>query len=283
MTARPLLASATLAALLAIALAAARPAGAEPKPKKEGPPDKVVPSQTAPTILIGSGSGGGIVIPWNDTEEADEDSVLSGLPRTYRALVKRFGTMSPSDSIGDGLYQAADAAFTAGKFEDASKGYVDFARRFPRNLHVNDALSMTLLIKDARDFEDQPLLLYARARAAREVGKDGDATAILTTAAQRYPGAKVRHHVSLLLAEIAQEKGDHASALQWAVAAADTSKGNRLAPYALKIAAESSLAMGEAPQKALGFYKTILERYPDSPVTPQARNRALAIRKKMPG
>jgi outer membrane protein assembly factor BamD (BamD/ComL family) len=50
----------------------------------------------------------------------------------------------------------------------------------------------------------------------------------------------------------------------------------------LKIAAESSLAMGEPPQKALAFYKTILERYPTSPVTPEARTRALQIRKKMP-
>jgi hypothetical protein len=92
----------------------------------------------------------------------------------------------------------------------------------------------------------------------------------------------VRYHVGLLLAQLAQERGDHAGALQWAIAAADTTGKNRLAPYALKIAAESSVALGEAPQKALGYYKAILERYPDSPITPEARSRALEIRKRMP-
>ena len=116
-----------------------------------------------------------------------------------------------------------------------------------------------LLIKDARDFEDQPLLLYARGRAYRDAGQPDSAVAVLTRAAERYPGAKVSDHVRLMLAEMAQARGDHARALQWAVAAADTATKSRLAPYALKIAAESSLALGEPPQKALAYYKTILE------------------------
>ena len=240
-------------------------AHAAPKPKKE----TILPKATPP--------------PNPDEQEADEDSVLQGLPRTYRALVQRFGSMSPADSMGDGMYAVAEGAFTAGNFDNAMKTYNEFARRFPRNLRVNDALSNMLLIKDARDFEDKPLLLYARARAHRDAGNADSANALLMIAAEKYPGARVRYHVNLMLAEMAQARGDHAHALQWAVAAADTSAGNRLAPYGLKIAAESSIALGEAPQKALGYYKTILERYPDSPITPEARNRALAIRKRMPG
>jgi TolA-binding protein len=273
-----------VAALLALALLGASvapgPAAAEPKPKNEGPPP------AKPKIMISTPGGNVIAVPPDgedpDSEGADVDSLLGGLPRTYQMLVRRFQTMSPADSLGNGAYRLAETAFTSGKFDDAGKGYLDFARRYPRNLRVNDALSTMLLIKEARDFEDQPLLLYARGRAFREAGQPDSAVAVLTVAAQRYPGAKVRDHVRLMLAEIAQARGDHAHALQWAVAAADTAGKSRLAPYALKIAAESSLALGEPPQKALGYYKAILEKYPQSPVTPEARSRALAIRKRMP-
>ncbi|HET9950405.1 MAG TPA: tetratricopeptide repeat protein [Candidatus Eisenbacteria bacterium] len=274
----------TLAALLALALLGASvapaSAAAEPKPKNEGPPP------AKPKIMISSPNGGVVVVPAGDedldSEGADVDSVLGGLPRTYQMLVRRFGTMSPADSLGNGAYRLAETAFTSGKFDDAGKAYLEFARRYPRNLRVNDALSTMLLIKEARDFEDKPLLLYARGRAYRDAGEPDSAAAVLTEAAERYPGAKVRSHVRLMLAEMARDRGDHARALQWAVAAADTASKSRLAPYALKIAAESSLALGEPPQKALGYYKTILEKYPQSPVTPEARARALSIRKKMP-
>ena len=190
--------------------------------------------------------------------------------------------MSPSDSMGDGAYRWADAAFASGKFEEASRGYLDFARRYPRNLKVSNALSMTLLIKEARDFEDQPLLLYARGRAHLTEGARDSAATLLSAAAQRFPGAKVRHHVHLMLAEIARDRRDHAAALRWAVAAADNSGKNHLAPFALRIAAESSMELGEPPQKALAYYKEILERYPRSPIAPEARSRSLEIRKRMP-
>jgi len=265
------------------------PAGAKPQPNKAGAPDAKADSAAAakrkPKIMISTPGRPLIIVPSSDddSEDADTDSTtLGGLPRSYQTLVRRFGTMTPADTLGDGAYRLADGAFTSGKFDDAGPGYLEFARRYPRNLHVNDALSMMLLIKDARDFEDQPLLLYARARAYRDAGRADSALAALTAAAERYPGAKVRYHVNLMLAEMAQARGDYSRALLWAVAAADTSKSNRLAPFALKIAAESSLAMGEPPQKALAFYKTILERYPQSPVTPEARARALQIRKRMP-
>ncbi len=270
-----------LLVVLAVCIAGsggANVAAAAPQPKKEGPPP-----QQRPKIMISSPQSGMVAVPLEGEFEVDEsDSILNGLPRTYQALVRRFGTMSPADSMGEGAYRWADAAFAAGKFDEARKGYLDFARRYPRNLKVNDALSATLLIKEARDFEDQPLLLYARGRAHRVAGRTDSATVALTAAAERFPGAKVRHHVHLMLAEIAHGHGDHATALRWAVAGADTARANRLAPLALRLAAESSIALGEPPQKALAYYKVILERYPRSPVTPEARSRSLEIRKRMP-
>ncbi|HEU4724044.1 MAG TPA: tetratricopeptide repeat protein [Candidatus Eisenbacteria bacterium] len=266
-----------VAAAVAGVLAVAAGASGAPAPKKDDPPAK-------PKVTISSPNAGIIVLPPGGEEEDEDatDSLLQSLPRTYQALVRRFGTMSPADSMGDGAYQWAEAAFKAGKFDEASKAYGDFARRYPRNLKVNDALSLTLLIKEARDFEDQPLLLFARGRAYRDGGKVDSAITMLTAAAQRFPGAKVRHHVHLMLAEMARDRGDHASALRWAVAGADSVGRNRIAPFALRIAAESSMDLGEPPQKALAYYKEILERYPRSPIAPEARARSLEIRKKMP-
>ncbi len=213
---------------------------------------------------------------------AGNDSTEKAPASTYETLVRRFLKMASADSVGDGAFRAAEASFQEGKFDDAGKGYLDFARRHPRNLRVNDALTTHLLIKEARDFEDRPLLAYARARAHLDAGRPDSAVALLTTAIDRFPGAKVRHHVHLLLAEMAQARGDARTALRWAVVAADTTAANRLAPPALRIAAESSIALGEPPQNALGYYKTILERYPQSPLAPEARARSLVIRKRMP-
>ena len=261
--------------------AMAVPASAAPKPKKEGSP----PPPPSPKVIISSPQSGMVVIPPEgdgDLGDEESDSLMNSLPRTYQAMVRRFGTMSPADSMGDGAYRWAEAAFTAGKFEEASKAYLDFARRYARNLKVNDALSLSLLIKDARDFEDQPLLLYARGRAYRAAGKSDSAVVVLSAAAQRFPGAKVRHHVHLMLAELARDRGDHTTALRWAVAGADTTGANRVAPFALRLAAEASMELGEPPQKALAYYKEILERYPHSPIAPEARARSLEIRKRMP-
>ncbi len=203
-------------------------------------------------------------------------------PRTYEATIRRFATLTPSDSMGNGAYAAAEAAFAAGSFDQAAKAFHDFARRYPRNLNVNDALSAILLIQEARDFEDRPLLLYARARAHRAGGQPDSARILLAEAAERYPGAKARHRIAYMLAELARERADHVGALRWAMVAADTASTNRTAPFALRIAAESSLDLGKPPQEALALYKIILERYPHSAVTPEARARALQIRKRMP-
>lgn len=258
-------AAAVVALSLAGAAAGIGTAGAEPRPKQENVPRVTATTRTVPVFTP----------PAVDT---DADSI----PRTYEATVRRFATMTPSDSMGNGEFRAAEALLWAGKFDEAVKAYHDFARRYPRNLRVNDALTTMLLVKDARDFEDQPLRLYARARAHRAAGRADSAAVLLTEAAERYPGAKARHHIRLLLAELARARNDHTAALRWAVAASDTAASNRLAPFALRLAAESSIALGEPPQKALAYYKTILERYPSSAVTPEVRARALEIRKKMP-
>ena len=151
----------------------------------------------------------------------------------------------------------------------------------PRNLKLNLALERALLIRDGRDFDDEPIRVYARAERMRAAGRADSAEAALTAGLARYPGARLRHHFRLALAEIARDRGDHAAAVEQALAVADTSTGSRLAPAALKLAGDETLALGGTPEKASGYYQALLERFPDSPLAPAVRAQVLLLRKRM--
>jgi len=248
------------AGLAALSLA---PGGAGAKPKsaqaQTPPPATAQPAYPPPLPAIGR-------------DEA--------LPSEYGELVRRFTNRGPADTLGDGLFALGEAAFRAGNFDGASKLYQEFAQRHMRNLLMNDALERILLIKEMRDFEDEPLRMFARAEGLRHEGQADSATALLRAGLARYPGARIRYHMRYALAEIARDRGDHANAIEQALAVADTTSRSRLAPYALKLAGDETLAAGGPPERAAGYYQTLLERYPDSPLASGVRARILALRKR---
>ena len=253
-------ARATLLALLAI-LAAASSARAKPEAEKQEPPRAVI--RTVPPEVL---------------PEIARDEPLSG---PYKEMVRRIAQRGPADTLGDGLFAAAEEAFRAGAFDEATKRYGEFAQKHVRNLKVNDALERILLIRDGRDFDGVPLGMYARAEAMRGAGRADSAAATLQAALHRYPGAYVRWHLRYALAEVARDKGNHDLAVEHALAVADTSARSRLAPYALKLAGDETLASGKPPERAAGYYQSLLERYPDSPLAPSVRARLLLLRKRM--
>jgi len=257
-----------LALALALAIAAAVTAvsvtpggaGAKAKPAEPAPPPAAPqPAYPSPLPAIGR----------------DET-----LPREYGDLVRRFTNRGPADTLGDGLFALGEAAFRAGDFDRASKLYQEFAQRHTRNLAMNDALERILLIKEMRDFEDEPLRIFARAEGLRHSGESDSAVALLRAGIARYPGARIRYHMRYALAEIARDRGDHTSAIEQALAVADTTSHSRLAPYALKLAGDETLAAGGPPERATGYYQALLERYPDSPLASGVRARILALRKR---
>jgi len=203
------------------------------------------------------------------------------LPDGYQDLVRKLMHRGPGDTLGDALFAFAEGAFYAGAFDEASPRYAEFVQKYPRNLRVNLALERVLLIRDGRDFDDQPIRVYARAEALRAGGHPDSARTALTAGLARYPGARLRDHFHFALAEIAREQGDHAAAVEQALAVADTASASRLAPAALKIAGDETLAMGGSPEKATGYYTALLERFPDSPLAPAVREQLLHLRKKM--
>jgi TolA-binding protein len=196
-------------------------------------------------------------------------------------MVRQLTTRGPADTLGDGLFALGEAAFRRGSFEEAMNRFQEFARRFTRNLNLNDALERILLIKEMRDFEDEPLSIYARAEGLRAEGFADSAAVLLRSGLARYPGARLRYHFRYALAEIARDRGDHPAAIEQAVAVADTSSKSRLAPYALKLAGDEVLAMNGMPERAAAYYQALLERYPDSPLAAGVRAQVLALRKRM--
>jgi TolA-binding protein len=202
----------------------------------------------------------------------------------YRVILGNPVYGAGKDTVGTGLYRTVLQLFQAGYFDSAAVQFQQFASRYPRNLSVNDALEHVLLIRENKETRDpgyEPLKIYARAVAFREAGLADSAAALARLGLERYPSARIRYHWRYLLAEIARDQGDHVSAIGLALAVADTTSRSRLAPYALKLAGDETLTMGDDPAKALRLYQALLERYPASPLAPPVRARVLEMRKKL--
>lgn len=200
----------------------------------------------------------------------------------YRALLRNHpGGRSPADTMGNGVFILARSAFYAGRLEEAIARSGEFTRTYTRNLNLNDALEMQLLIRGYRDFDDQPLKAYAGMLALRETGRADSAAATGRAALAKWPGARIRHHIHFQLAELARDQGDHATAMTHALAVADPSSKSRLAPAALKLAGDEAIALGQGPDRALRIYQELLERFPESPLAPQVRSQVLEMRKRL--
>ena len=199
----------------------------------------------------------------------------------FRQLLGNLSINAPSDTAGEGEYREAGRLFQAGLFDSAAGSYQIFAMKRPRNLLVNDAIEHVLLIRENREPGDEPLKLYAHTMALRSAGLADSAEAAARAGLERYPKAKLRYHWQYLLAQIARERGHHDEAIRFALLVADSTSQSRLAPYALRLAGDETVAMGGDPQKALHYYQAILERYPASPLAPPVRAQVMEIRKKL--
>ena len=224
-------------------------------------------------------------------EDADKKARKNGISPTQlqitprdsyvRSLLGGLSINAPSDTAGSEEYEQAGRLFQAGLFDSAAVSYQLFALRHPRNLLVNDAIEHVLLIRENREPGDQPLRLYAHTLALRSAGLTDSSEAAARTGLQLFPKARIRYHWQYLLAEIARERGHHDEAIRFALLVADSTSKSRLAPYALRLAGDETVAMGGDPAKALRYYQAILERYPASPLAPPVRAQVMELRKKL--
>lgn len=241
-----------VAAVSILTAVTAAPAWSAPKPEKNAPP-KQVP-----------------VAPDTKTN-----------PDAFRYFVVGSTIHAIQDSIGNGEYFAARRLFEAGYFDSSIVVFQDFAMRHPRNLRVNEAIEHILLIRQNREPGDEALKTYAQTMALQDAGLADSAAAMARGALARYPSTRIRYHFQYYLALAARDKGDHAAAIQYALFVADSTSKSRLAPYALKLAGDETIAMGQDPAKALRMFQALLERYPDSPLAPPVRAQVIEIRKKL--
>jgi TolA-binding protein len=217
------------------------------------------------------------IAPASAQTAAEEDGTVN----IYRAIIRASSVRSPSDTLGNGIYESSRAAFYAGDFDAATARAQEFVNAYSRNLNTNDAMEMVLLIKESRDFQDQPLKGYAGVLFLRATGRPDSAATLAQATLTRWPGARVRYHLHFQLAELAAERGDHATAVAQALAVADSSSKSRLAPSALKLAGDELIVSGQGPDRALKLYQELLHRYPTSPLAPGVRARVLEMRKKL--
>jgi TolA-binding protein len=183
--------------------------------------------------------------------------------------------------MGSAEYRSGCRLFEAGLFDSAAAVYQRFAGHYPRNLLLNDAIERVLLIRGNREPGDEALRLYAHTLALRSAGLADSAAASASSGLERFPNARIRYHWEFLLAEINRERGNHSEAIRFALLVADSTSKSRLAPYALKLAGDETVAMGDEPAKALRLYQALLERYPASPLAPPVRAQVMELRKKL--
>jgi len=249
---------------------------AKPKPVESKEPVKgsrQAPAQGAP------GSQATPSQPSTQDDGASDDETMTN--DAYRAIVRSsLQTKSPGDTLGDGLFASARAAFYAGEFDTAMVRAKQFTQTYMRNLSMNEALQMMLLWRGYRDFENRPLRAYAHVLELREAGRPDSAAAVAQAALTQWPGARVRDHLHMELAVLARDRGDHAAAVTHALAVADTSLHSRLAPAALNLAGDEALAAGQGPETALHLYQALLERYPESPLATSVRAKIFDLRKR---
>jgi len=277
---------------LALCVALAAPAGAPaaedpgktdpaPKPAKTPAPNPGRTPVQGPTFH-GAPSRVRIIQGGQVLEEGDEGGDEEVTPQqSYDRILEMLLYHTPQDTMGTAAFAHGLRACEAGRYDEGMLQLRTFTQQYPRNLFVNEALETILLVRANREFKDEPLRLYLAAQLARRTGHPDSAAALAREGLARYPGARLRHHWNYMLAELARDRGDHPGAIVYALAVADSIAKSRLAPYALRLAAEETLAIGADPARALRYYQQLLERHPDSPVAPEARARALDLRKKL--
>ncbi|HYQ89515.1 MAG TPA: hypothetical protein VEU09_07795 [Candidatus Binatia bacterium] len=232
------------------------------------------PARAAHKPVVPAGTKPPVVAPVPPPPPADRDSY-------YHQLLGNLSINAPSDTLGSAEYESGQHLFEAGLFDSAATLFQRFAVHYPRNLLLNDAIEHVLLIRETREPGDEALKLYARTLALRSQGLADSAAAAARSGLERFPNARIRYHWEFLLADLNRERGNHSEAVRFALLVADSTSKSRLAPYALKLAGDETLAMGDGPARALRLYQALLERYPASPLAPPVRAQVMELRKKL--
>jgi len=195
----------------------------------------------------------------------------AGLPRTYQTLVRARGAMAPYDRWGTvRLPVRGERLHVRGSSTAPEAPATSICDHDPRNLRVNDALSLMLPHQERRDSTIKAVLSTHGPRVPERRESDSRRRCW-----RRRPSVSPRpEKIFYTLKPHDRERpsaGAHARAIQGPLPRRHREEGTSRALRAQDRRGNRRSAMGEAAaQKALGFYKTDLERYPDPPITHEA-------------
>jgi TolA-binding protein len=177
-------------------------------------------------------------------------------------------------------YDMIELDFFEARFDSAAADYREFAARHPRGYLTNDAIARIFLIDENLDSGPRPLTLFAEAAREARAGHPDSATALLTQAAERYPGSSLEDDIFIALGDVVLVTPNHVAALAYYQAVADSMSQSPLAPAAMMRIGRYHAEVAQNDQAAIGAYERVLERYPESLEAGEARKLIERLRRR---
>jgi tetratricopeptide (TPR) repeat protein len=190
-----------------------------------------------------------------------------------RAILLELAAASPESPVRDELtYRLAEIAYFEGNLNLAREGFDGLPKDFARSLWVNDALRRSLLLTAFSTVAEADMKALARAEFLGRQRRF-DSTLVLLAGMRTSAEAPLAPTALFVAAEthLAAGRPDSAVALWDQFATAYPESGD--APLALRNAARTTDYRLQEPREAAARYRKLLEMYPRSHYTEEARER----------
>ncbi len=179
----------------------------------------------------------------------------------------------------EALFRRAEITFLRGNFEEAIKISEALIQTFPEGLFVNDALKLAVFVEENGEPEEA-LTLFAQARLRRRQRKFGEASTLLNRIAKASPTAQVRDDALFLSSTLSMDKGDYQEAIAHCRELISRIPDSPLSPEARQRIAQIYDEYLRAPAHALAEYERVLTDYPESLLDADVRRRIRRLREK---
>jgi len=230
--------------------------------------------------LIRVGAG-----PWGEAEpqfEVAECAVWRGDLETAQGIYRAIRQRQFSEGTRErALYEEARAAFSLNRFPEADSLFKEVAVQYPKGLHVNDALEMSILINTNSD-TDEVMSQYALARLQLRTARPDEAVKTLVSLTDKHRGAFLADESLLLLGEAHRAAGEPAKALDALERAVREAQVMDLAAAARLLRARILQEDLANPAAALAEYEELLVTYPETLAADRARDLSSALQRALP-
>ena len=195
-------------------------------------------------------------------------------------IYKRMSRQAKEPSVREeALFRWAEITFLRGDFEEAVKLSEALIRTFPEGMFVNDALKLAVFLEENGEPEEA-LVLFAQAQWRRRQREFEEAEKLLDRLAEAFPTAQVRDDALFLSSALSMDKGAYPEAIERCRELIERYPDSPLAPEAQqRIGRIYDEALRE-PNQALVEYERVLSDYPGTLLEDEVRRRIRALREK---